>query len=308
MVADDLGDYFEGREREMGVNLKSDIEIFLEAFRGQQALFIPNPGNAGDSVIACAECQLFAKAGIDYQIVSLDISNDDTCNKIIFYGGGGNLVKSYTNARDFIMRHHRDAQRLIILPHTIVAYADLLTELGANVDIICREQISLDYVSRFAPAANIYQMHDAAFSLDFNALSIKSDIADGARLKRLLRAAKRVVRVAQHGFKNRSQRQILNAFRGDVEGTGRSVASANFDVSQLLAADTMSIIDSNLTTRCVVKFINRFDIVRTDRLHVCIVSLLLGKEVHFFDNSYGKNRAVYEYSMHGRYAGLQWCD
>jgi exopolysaccharide biosynthesis predicted pyruvyltransferase EpsI len=295
------------KERNMDVGLKSGLEGFLVGFRGQRILFAPNPGNAGDSVIACAEYQLFDRLGIDYQVVAQDVSTAVTAGAVVFYGGGGNLVEPYPNARDFIARHHRGVKRLVVLPHTVVAYAELLSALGDNVDIICREQLSYDYVRRFAGAANVHLMDDAAFSLDVNGLVDKVGIANVNWLSRPLRVAKRTFRVLLHSFNNIRQRTTLNSFRGDVEGTGKSGAKANFDVSQMLAADSMSAVDSVLAARSVIKFINRFEVVRTDRLHVCIVSLLLGKEVHFFDNSYGKNRAVYERSMLGRYPGLKWC-
>ena len=290
----------------MGVSLESDLERFLAAFRGESVLFAPNPGNAGDSVIACAEYQIFDRLGIDYRVVSQDVDPSETSGEIVFYGGGGNLVAPYQNARNFIERHHKRAKQLIILPHTIVAYPELLAALGSNVVLICREQLSHNYVLRFVSAAKVYLMDDAAFSLDVERLLARGGRAENAWLNRPLRAAKRSIRVLLHAFRNVHQRNTLNSFRGDVEGTGRSGAEANFDVSQMLAADTMSAVDSVLTARSMVNFINRFDIVRTDRLHVCIVSLLLGKEVHFFDNSYGKNRAVYEHSMLGRYPSLKW--
>ena len=292
----------------MDVGLKSALENFLVGFRGQRILFAPNPGNAGDSVIACAEYQLFDRLGIDYQVIAQDVSCAVTADAVVFYGGGGNLVEPYPNARDFIARHHRVVKRLVVLPHTVLAYPELLSAFGDNVDIICRERFSYDYVLRFVNAAHVHLMDDAAFLLDVKGLSAKIAITDDAWFNRPLRAAKRAVRVLLHSFRNRHQGKTLNSFRGDVEGTGRSGAEANFDVSQMLAADTMSPLDSVLTARSMVKFINRFSVVRTDRLHVCIVSLLLGKEVHFFDNSYGKNRAVYEQSMRGRFPSLKWCE
>lgn len=292
----------------MAVGLKSEFERFLSGFSGECVLFAPNPGNAGDSVIACAEYQIFDRLGINYRIVSHDVSVAETAGEIVFYGGGGNLVDPYPNARDFIARHHEGVKRLVILPHTIAAYPELITALGNNVDIICREQLSHDYVSKFVGVANVHLMDDAAFLLDIQRLRGGGGIAECAWLRRPLRTAKRSVRMWLHAFRNRHQANTLNSFRGDAEGTGRSGARANFDVSQMLAADSMSVADSVLAARSVVKFVERFDVVRTDRLHVCIVSLLLGKEVHFFDNSYGKNRAVYEHSMVGRYARLKWCN
>lgn len=292
----------------MGINLESGLEGFLASFRGERVLFAPNPGNAGDSVIACAEYQIFERLGINYQVLSQDVSPSETSGEIVFYGGGGNLVAPYPNARDFIARHHKGAKQLIVLPHTIVAYPELLSSLGSNVDLICREQLSHDYVLRFVSAARVHLMDDAAFSLDVQKILTMVGFSESAWFNRPLRTAKRSARVLLHSFYNAHQRNTLNSFRNDVEAAGRSGAVANFDVSQMFAADTMSAVDSIFTARSVVEFINRFDVINTDRLHVCIVSLLLGKKVNFFDNSYGKNRAVYERSMLGRYPSLKWCE
>lgn len=46
--------------------------------------------------------------------------------------------------------------------------------------------------------------------------------------------------------------------------------------------------------------------IRTNRLHVGIVGALLGKRVVLHDNSYGKNRAVWEHSLAGRFPDVEW--
>ena len=46
--------------------------------------------------------------------------------------------------------------------------------------------------------------------------------------------------------------------------------------------------------RAGVEFVSRYRYVYTTRLHVMILSVLLGKECTFFDNTYGKNSAFYE--------------
>lgn len=43
-----------------------------------------------------------------------------------------------------------------------------------------------------------------------------------------------------------------------------------------------------------IEFVSQYKKVYTTRLHVAILSLLLGKEVIFFDNSYGKNSSFYD--------------
>ncbi len=43
--------------------------------------------------------------------------------------------------------------------------------------------------------------------------------------------------------------------------------------------------------------IDQFEIIYTDRLHVCIASALLNKEVHLYQGSYFKNKALYLSSL-----------
>lgn len=42
-----------------------------------------------------------------------------------------------------------------------------------------------------------------------------------------------------------------------------------------------------------IRFINQYDEVYATRLHVFVLSVLLQKKVHVFDNSYGKNSGLY---------------
>lgn len=39
---------------------------------------------------------------------------------------------------------------------------------------------------------------------------------------------------------------------------------------------------------------NKYDTIYSTRLHVAILGVLLNKYVYFFDNSYGKNYALYD--------------
>jgi exopolysaccharide biosynthesis predicted pyruvyltransferase EpsI len=126
--------------------------------------FYPNPGNAGDSLIACATYQLFKETGVHYRTINRHdlIPSGET----IIYGGDSNLVENYTNARNFIGEYHSKVKRLIILPHTISGHHDLISSLGPNVDIITREEVSFEYVKKINNTANVYIAHDVAFNLD----------------------------------------------------------------------------------------------------------------------------------------------
>lgn len=43
-----------------------------------------------------------------------------------------------------------------------------------------------------------------------------------------------------------------------------------------------------------VQFLNEFVVIRTTRLHGCILAILLDKKIELLDNSYGKNEAFYQ--------------
>ena len=47
----------------------------------------------------------------------------------------------------------------------------------------------------------------------------------------------------------------------------------------------------------LLRVVDSFDVVRSDRLHVAIAGALLGKEVELYPNSTFKNRAVYDFSL-----------
>jgi exopolysaccharide biosynthesis predicted pyruvyltransferase EpsI len=278
------------------VNL-NNVEVLLRDFVGKDVIFKPNPGNAGDSVIACAEYLMFDKLGLSVkeydQATEAEIANCD----LLIYGGGGNLVGLYQNAAQCISAWHQRVSRLVLLPHTVRGHEGLVQSLGSNVTVFCREAESLAYVKAQNPALDVRFEHDMAFSLPMDEV-----LARAASLGFLpaapwnLRGIKRRVRALIYDLSSRWARHDLYAFRGDAEGTGR-VGRLNIDVSQAFSADDMSRSSCLETTVFMAQFLNRYEVIHTDRLHVCIVSALLGKKVFFHDNNYGKNRSVHAATM-----------
>ena len=116
----------------------TDIREYLRTLPVSEPLyFYPNPGNAGDSLLAHVTFQMLREIGIPYQLLSH--KTFDSRGKIVVYGGGGNLVGYYHHGKNFVEKHYDRAKRLIILPHTIMGNEDLLSRFTANVDIIARE-------------------------------------------------------------------------------------------------------------------------------------------------------------------------
>lgn len=289
--------------------MPTPLERFLLTLAGEPILYAPNPGNAGDAIIASATYQLFERLGLAFESVELDCPRERTRGRTVIYGGGGNLVEFYSDAGGFISRHHHHAKRLIVLPQTVRGHADLLAALGPNVTIICRDADSYAHVRSLLKTGTVELMDDVAFSLDVPAFMGAAE----ARYQPLFSSpahfslnARRLKWRARHAVRNLLHPKVLNAFRTDRESRGRRLPSSNLDVSQVFMTDDMRREYADEATYRAFQFLAPFEAVNTDRLHVCIASLLLGKAVNFYDNNYGKNRAVYEFSMRGRYPRLTW--
>lgn len=277
---------------------------------GAPLLFRPNPGNAGDSAINCAAYRLFERVGCRVEVVGADVPVERTRGRVVVHGGGGNLVPLYEAASRFIARHHAGCAQLVLLPHTIRGHEDLLGALGTNVTLMCREAASFEHARRHAPEARVLLAHDLVFGLDPSALAAQARRAflPGVSSPALALAnLKRALRRAAHGVRNLGGGGELEAFRGDAEAGARAPGRRNIDVSGVFALRDMSPAATLETTWRTLAFLERFDLVRTDRLHVAILSALLGKRVDLHDNSYGKNRAVFEHSMRSRFPHVRLC-
>jgi exopolysaccharide biosynthesis predicted pyruvyltransferase EpsI len=284
----------------------SDLEAFLRSLKGESIVYVPNGGNAGDSFIAHATYQLFSRLGLDCEI------GDQSGNypgKVLIHGGGGNLVRPYTNGIDFIKRNLDHCRKLVILPHTIRAYEDVLNRFGSNCFVFCRERSSFDFVARNAPLANVFLSHDLALAWDKDNTRQqmgRQRFADLANMTLLIRDAKRLVRVVNYRLINPGRTSVLNVFRTDLEKTKIDLPRSNIDLSHAFAADDMSPASSLHTAYWMMQFIDRFQVVNTNRLHIGIMSVLLGKELYFSDNAYGKNSDIFEHSLRGRFANVHW--
>lgn len=316
----------------------SKIHYYLKDLKslGRPIYYCPNPGNGGDSIIASATFQLFKNSDIKFKLCALKDLEQRTRNSksddielsdiILVFGGGGNLVNNYNGlARTFLENYHSKVFKFVLLPHTINTHIDLLKKIGSNVDLICREEVSYNYVRDSAPSANVLLMDDLAFSLDIEKLLNSRDINYFSHV--FLKSFYKLTRndrskdyispksLSKHELmilKRRLERKftskgnILNAFRTDSERTYLSLPSDNIDVSRIIQYGTHQEILAFQTTKTILNFINLFDKVRTNRLHIAVPSALLGKKVNFYANNYYKCKAIYDYSMKDRFPNVTW--
>lgn len=292
------------------------LKQILDELRSfQPFIVLPTPGNAGDALINCTTYQLLRRMGIAFEILPGNCDPATTRNRVVLFATAGNLIPHYTDAQSFIAAHHAGARKLILLPGTIRKCDHLLAQLGNNVVVMCRDRKSYDYVARAATGgASVVSTDDSALSLDPVELlesnaSLAAYLAHQRRrsnyhLRLALSDAVRWYRILTvHTIKRSWRRQHLIAiFRNDVEKTTAPPAD-NVDISAYLEGGDMSEMGARITSYRFLKFLSLFDEIHTNRLHAAIGGLILGKRVHLFDNSYGKNEAIYWHSLHSRYPG-----
>jgi len=278
------------------------IEDYLRNYSNKTIYYCPNPGNAGDALIALATYQLFKRLGINYKIAKP--GGDDLRNKVVFYGGGGQLVNIYNGyAIKFLLSYKDVVKKLVVLPHTINLEQSIIKSFDNNVDVMCRERISLEYVKKNNQNVNTYIFDDLVFSMNlvevFNK-KIEASLYTILDLKHLYHYIKFLVN------KTSTHCKIFNSFRTDLEKSELKLPKYNYDVSSEFGALIFNEKLSRSIGYHLLNFINQFRVINTNRLHIAISGAVLGKEVNFYQNSYWKNKAVYDFSMKTQYPNVIW--
>lgn len=296
-----------------------NIREYLSGLRANEVSYIPNPGNAGDSVIATATYQLLDKLEVPYRLIRPSSIKPE--GNILIYGGGGNLGSAKSFSYGFVSKHHKIAKKLIILPHSIHNIDTLAAEFGKNVDIICRERVSYEYAKKHAKKANVFLSDDMAFNLDINKTLSKSPEKLRTPLLsyiynrlftrknivswNLLHRSRKAQEIYQEAALS-NDGDSLFCYRTDSESNGGILPPNNIDLSDVFQFGVETPESAALATQTLLMFLKRFKTIHTDRLHIGISSALLGLDVRFHANNYFKCRAVYEYSMQGRFKNVTW--
>ena len=269
-------------------SMRTDLESFLNQFAGETVLFVPNEGNAGDCLIFASTLDALSKASINVEVVG---KGADFRNRMVFLGGGGNLVGLYRGMRQTIEACRDQAARVILLPHTIRGNIDLIRSLDGRVTIWCRDVRSFEHVGASNPSLDCRLGHDMAFHCD--AVRFLSDRKCNALGPPMLEAGLERHRTS---IEKLSRLPVVRFMRTDREALSSRI-STDLDVSRAFGsvADAET---SKLAAWCFLKTISAAKRVITDRLHVAIACALLHKECELIDNSYNKNREIYAHSLH----------
>lgn len=246
-------------------HMEIDITKHLSKYRGRPFVYVPNPGHLGDALIAYATLNLFDTLGLTYELgrVGKKYSNQD-----IIYGGGGNFVGLYKACESFLLNNYKDNQ-ILVLPHTVHNVDAALKKLNENVTIVCRELTSYEYVQKTARhPQNILLHRDMAFLATY----------------------------PQHAP---DYTYHLNCFRAGPEKTAITIPNDNIDFTGTCTFPSWSFSKEGIVKAATImlNFLRPFATVATNRLHVAIAATLMGKEVTLYNNSYYKNKAIYNYSL-----------
>lgn len=277
----------------------NELVACIKNFQGERVVFVPNPGNAGDSLINLGIYRMLDELGITYTVGNHAGSYP---GQVIFHGGGGSLVPHFPGSDTFFRNNHPVCRQLVIFPHTIRSYSDMISEMDDRCHIFTREDKSFDYVVRHAKQARVYKTHDMAFMLDKNYIHSLPWDFPALRKKGLLRSW--IVMLLKLKATARLRDSTLHAFRTDDESNDIPLHPLNYDVSRLFSTGSMSPQFCMNAAKAMLNAISSFRSVETDRLHVSILSAIAGLPITMNDNSYGKNYDVYNFSIRDYFSNL----
>lgn len=272
------------------------VEEVLRPLRNRSVLFMPNSGNAGDSLINVASTHCLDRMSIRFRTVGAGAKVD---GETVLLGGGGNFIPAYGTIRKAFESFLDTAREIILLPHTIRGNEDLLQRMGSNVTLIARDVESYRHATEVATKARVLLGHDMAFHTDVERLLQSSDAAVLYQPAFEEALATRKVNLAALQAKEK----VFFA-RHDVERAG-SIGGSDADISAIFALGTWPG-KAELSAWCFLEMIRTAPPIISDRLHVGIGAALLGKACTLHDNSYGKNLGVWRHSLRHQFPSVSF--
>ncbi|MFK7899450.1 MAG: polysaccharide pyruvyl transferase family protein [Cyclobacteriaceae bacterium] len=251
------------------------LHTYFNKYKGQTVDFLANHGNIGDTLIFQGTVAFFEQLDIKLNLITSITKNN---NSLLVVSGGGNLIDHYSVLPTWLLPRVQQAtvvyDRVVILPHTIFGERTIagLAAFSSCIDIFCRERYSYDFLADKFPTNQLYLSDDMAFHLDFSSLKQKG-------------------------------KDSLYVFRTDGEKTSIPIPENNIDLSEEFEIgkpyqhNYWELSYWKEFPIKLVEYINQFESVTTNRLHIGIASALLGKETTIYPNNYFKNKGIYEYSL-----------
>lgn len=258
---------------------------------------MPNPGNAGDSLIALGAYTLFDQLKIEVEIGDYNSSYPD---RTVVYGGGGSLIDNYPEASDFICRNHPICKTFVLLPSTVRSFEDMISDMGDNCHLFAREKKTFEYLKTHRTDAQVTLSHDLAFLVDNPLISQahwdRNFVFSDGRWRSWFKMA------VKFAIRGRFFDQTLSALRIDSEATNITRPHRNHDLSHYFTTREMHIgqMDPEVcatTIKMMHLLMRQYGKIRTNRLHLSILGAIAGMQVEMLPNSYDKNASIFEHSI-----------
>ena len=282
----------------------SDILEQLKSF-----VYYSQDGNLGDLLIAEATRQLFSKLNVRYTLYH---EGNLPEKYAMVHSGGGRFIPYWCNIEDAVEQLCNERiTRCIILPSSFKDVDGVLEHFDERHTIFCRDPYSYVYCKSKCTKSEVYCADDMAFGLRLIDLRpVPTCDAEGYcvtddEIATLQDIRNGVFKRLHHGILQASVRTLLNGkeksvaflFRTDKEKGTKYESAASFDASIVWHTTGSNMMFNGNMLRQFSHALKQVDVVVSDRLHVCVMAYLSGREVYMLDNNYGKVRGVYELTL-----------
>ena len=272
----------------------------LEPYRDEEIVFVPGPGNAGDGLINLGTYKFLERLKIRHRWGDY---REPHPGKVVLHCGGGALVSIYPGSEDILRRNADVAKALILLPHTVRTHGEYLKSLGANCTLFAREAISYEYLLAHRGAADVKLAPDMAFVLSDRDISTEPWGFNHLWQREILGPWARML--IKFLWRSRKEKK-LRAMRSDKES--KIIMGGDSDMTGMFSPGNMHRDQCANAIKAIRLIAKAYDEIETDRLHMSILAAIMGKKVTLFDNSYGKNKSMFEASMRDYFPHMNFRD
>lgn len=271
-------------------------------------LFMQNPGNGGDSLIARATIDFFKQHNLTWLPFT---ESRFRSNKNVVCNGGGGFLPQYRDPARFIEENFDSFETFTLLPHTIVGHKELLSKADKRFHFFARELPSYEHLTKSCTSASYSLTHDMAFQLDLSTIDLGTTLPflrKGQSIKRQYFWLTRHKPKIEAFWNSTADSEKKYFIRQDSESAPnihlQEKKEQFFDLSNILCGEMEAPDQIEGTCSIFMNQVYKAGSVVTDRLHVAIACALLGKPCEFYSNSYFKNQAIYEYSLKEKFRNI----
>ena len=272
-------------------------------------VYYSQEGNLGDLLIAEATRQLFSKLKIQHTIFQEGKLPEQYA---LVHSGGGRFIPLWCDIDEAIQQLcNKNITRCVILPSSFSNVDRLLENFDERHTIFCRDPYSYEYCKSKCPKSEVYCADDMAFGLrlidlrpvpttDADNYCVTDDEIEtlnaikGGMLTHLHDG---IIRASVKTRINDDEKNVAFLFRIDKEKNSGYKTDFSYDASLAWHTTGSNMMFNANLLRQFSHALKNVDVVVSDRLHVCIMAYLSGREVYMIDNNYRKVRGVYELTL-----------